>query len=198
MIYAEHEGVCVSYASDSYNSHSQNLIPLIQGFLQAHKIKLTDVGTVFVITGPGSYTGIRIGVALALGLKVALKLNVIPLTLFQVYYLKYLHDDFSQLLILIDSKKNAEYYYQSLLFGESVGKSGVLPLANISDLVQDNCVISGEFSQGEVGRGVSSMGVRYSHGDFLPQLVFQNKLYLQELDSKLEAFYLNKLSFSIK
>lgn len=49
-------------------THSQTLMPMIQGLLQNTRISTKDVDLFAVSTGPGSFTGIRIGVASIKGL----------------------------------------------------------------------------------------------------------------------------------
>ncbi len=47
------------------------LIPELQRLLQDHSLSFQDVTTLCTLTGPGSFTGIRIGLATAQGLKIA-------------------------------------------------------------------------------------------------------------------------------
>lgn len=49
-------------------THSQTLMPMIQGLLQSTKMNLKDLDLLAVSAGPGSFTGIRIGVASVKGL----------------------------------------------------------------------------------------------------------------------------------
>lgn len=44
-------------------THSENLMPLISEVLKKNNIKLKDVNLISCVVGPGSFTGIRIGVA---------------------------------------------------------------------------------------------------------------------------------------
>lgn len=46
-------------------THSQNLMPLIQELLEKNDIKISDLNGFICDIGPGSFTGIRIGVATA-------------------------------------------------------------------------------------------------------------------------------------
>ena len=49
-------------------THSETLLPMVQSALEAAKTGLSEVGLIAVGAGPGSFTGLRIGMALAKGL----------------------------------------------------------------------------------------------------------------------------------
>lgn len=53
--------------SENY-SHSEQLIPFIQSVLIDQQLELSDLDAIAVSKGPGSYTGLRIGVSIAKGL----------------------------------------------------------------------------------------------------------------------------------
>ncbi len=53
-------------------SHSEKLTTFIQGVMDRASLKLEDIDAVAVSKGPGSYTGLRIGVSVAKGLCYAL------------------------------------------------------------------------------------------------------------------------------
>lgn len=55
---------------------AQAVLPMIQALLKKHELKLTDLNGINVNTGPGSFTGIRVGVAIAKALSFALKIPV--------------------------------------------------------------------------------------------------------------------------
>lgn len=65
-------------------AHSQNLLPLIAKLLVRFKLTLSDVDCIEVNTGPGSFTGVRIGVTVAntlgwvLGISVNRKKQEVP------------------------------------------------------------------------------------------------------------------------
>lgn len=49
-------------------THSRTLMPMVESMLKNSDLSLSDMGAVAVAAGPGSFTGLRIGVAAAKGL----------------------------------------------------------------------------------------------------------------------------------
>ena len=49
-------------------THSQNLMPMVESALNVLQLKPSDLSLLAVADGPGSFTGVRIGVAAAKGL----------------------------------------------------------------------------------------------------------------------------------
>ena len=48
---------------DNGKTHSENLMPILKEVLERNKLKLSDFNLISVSVGPGSFTGIRIGIA---------------------------------------------------------------------------------------------------------------------------------------
>ena len=57
----------------------------VDNFMKKNNIKMTDLTAIGVIVGPGSFTGIRMGIAYAKGLGIGLNIPVIPVNLFELY-----------------------------------------------------------------------------------------------------------------
>ena len=55
-------------------THSQTLLPMIESTLNAAKIKIGDIEGFAISNGPGSFTGVRIGISAVKGLAAAKKL----------------------------------------------------------------------------------------------------------------------------
>lgn len=64
--------------------HAEELNMLILDLLKEHDLKMSDLGAVAVSAGPGSYTGLRIGVASAKGLCYALGIPLISLNSLEI------------------------------------------------------------------------------------------------------------------
>ncbi|HBV87749.1 tRNA (adenosine(37)-N6)-threonylcarbamoyltransferase complex dimerization subunit type 1 TsaB [Desulfosporosinus sp.] len=58
-------------------THSERIIPMLDQLLNAAAWKLQDLDMIGVVRGPGSFTGIRIGIATAQGLAQVLKIPII-------------------------------------------------------------------------------------------------------------------------
>jgi tRNA threonylcarbamoyladenosine biosynthesis protein TsaB len=65
---------------ESANRHTVTLLPTIVRLLAASDLEPRDLSSVAVCIGPGSYTGVRIGVAVAKGLASARKLPLVGVT----------------------------------------------------------------------------------------------------------------------
>lgn len=61
----------------SYKTQSKELLPKIDKFLNKNKIKLQDLQAIVVFQGPGSYTGLRVGISVANSLAWSLDISVI-------------------------------------------------------------------------------------------------------------------------
>ena len=66
--------------SDDQKTHSEKVLPLIDDLLKELGSSIKDIDRFVVCTGPGSFTGIRIGVSLVKGMAEGLKKDVIGVT----------------------------------------------------------------------------------------------------------------------
>jgi len=65
-------------------SHGQVIIRKIDNLISSAGLKQSDIDGIIVSTGPGSFTGLRIGLAVAKGIAVALRIPVIGIALFEL------------------------------------------------------------------------------------------------------------------
>ena len=72
------EKVYSEFTAQNKNTHSASLMPMIEAVLGAAGTGIKDLDAVAAVTGPGSFTGVRIGVATAKGLAHGAGLPCIP------------------------------------------------------------------------------------------------------------------------
>ncbi len=77
---AENDIVIAFEANEEQNNHASFLQPAIKKMMLDWKIDLKDIDAISVTNGPGSYTGLRVGLASAKGLCFALNKPLITLS----------------------------------------------------------------------------------------------------------------------
>ncbi len=104
-----HEGAIVaSTHSDEPNAHSSRLAPFIQGLFNQSGLEMKTLDAVCVSSGPGSYTGLRIGVSSAKGICYALDIPLLSVPTLQNMANHYfqLHPDYNGLVCpMIDARR---------------------------------------------------------------------------------------------
>ena len=78
----------------SERSHGQFVIKKIGELFQSASLKPADMEGVVICVGPGSFTGLRIGLAAAKGMVTALNIPLVPVTVFEIaaYRLRHLKE----------------------------------------------------------------------------------------------------------
>ncbi len=61
---------------ENKNNYNEHLVPEITKFLRSQNVKLDENFSVIVNQGPGSFSGIRISLAVAKGLEIAKKVKI--------------------------------------------------------------------------------------------------------------------------
>ncbi len=74
----DEDKVYSEYTAQNKNTHSASLMPMIEAALNAAGTTLKELDAIAAVTGPGSFTGVRIGVATAKGLAHGTSLPCIP------------------------------------------------------------------------------------------------------------------------
>jgi tRNA threonylcarbamoyladenosine biosynthesis protein TsaB len=111
-------GVTALKESDESKSHASRLTILIEELLSEAGIKAGDLEAVAVSRGPGSYTGLRIGVSVAKGIAYAASIPLIGVdTTLSMFHgmteyasRKYGTDDSSLFVPMLDARRMEVYY----------------------------------------------------------------------------------------
>ena len=71
------ENLICNLDEDTGRTHSENLMPMIDNAFKKSNLSLKDIDLIVCDIGPGSFTGIRIGVATAKGFHDSLNLPLV-------------------------------------------------------------------------------------------------------------------------
>jgi len=71
------------------NKHSENTVFLLQELLEENNITVADLNEIIIVTGPGSFTGVRIGVVIAKILGYTKNIKVKPISYLEILSLNY-------------------------------------------------------------------------------------------------------------
>lgn len=77
---AEEDKIIGEFSINTALTHSQTLVPMIEELLKKTNISIADLDTVAVNAGPGSFTGVRIGVSAVKGIAFANSLPCISVS----------------------------------------------------------------------------------------------------------------------
>lgn len=87
---------------ESNFSHSKLLLPTFKTLLNNNKISLKDINEIIVVNGPGSFTGIRIGLSVAKTLAYCLNIPIKPISSLTAYLVSNISDN--KLAIIEENK----------------------------------------------------------------------------------------------
>ena len=101
------DGIILGSSTISSSEHSKYTMPEIEKLFKNNNINPKSVNKIMVTNGPGSFTGIRIGVTIAKTYAWACNINVIPISTLKAYALSY--DGFDYYIPMIDARRGYVY-----------------------------------------------------------------------------------------
>ena len=99
--------LCSAYQNTGL-THSRTLMPLVDGMLRAADLTCADMGLIAVSHGPGSFTGLRIGVSAAKGLAWTLELPCCGVSTLLAMAQNLRHMD-ATVICAMDARRNQVY-----------------------------------------------------------------------------------------
>lgn len=89
--------------------HSENLHTFIQWALEGAELELNNMHAIAVGKGPGSYTGLRIGLAAAKGLCVGLDIPLISVDSLEILAYPFFESDYDYIIPVMDARRMEVY-----------------------------------------------------------------------------------------
>ncbi|MFY9435741.1 MAG: tRNA (adenosine(37)-N6)-threonylcarbamoyltransferase complex dimerization subunit type 1 TsaB [Limnochordia bacterium] len=126
------DGLAAEYTLKIHNGHSERIIPAVEQLLADSGLKLEDMAAFAVVTGPGSFTGIRVGLATIKGFAYSLGKPIIPVTAIEA--LAWQFQNFPHLICPIIDARRREVFTQLFRGGMPVQAA---VNCKLSDLLRD-------------------------------------------------------------
>jgi tRNA threonylcarbamoyladenosine biosynthesis protein TsaB len=125
--------------SGAERQSAQRVLPMISELLAEAAIQLSDVDLIGVVAGPGSFTGVRIGVAVAQGLSLSAGIQAVALSSLALQaYATSTHRDCVHVLVSEEARDGELYFaaYQSspLRGVELIGREQVAKIEELDAL----------------------------------------------------------------
>src|SRR5882724_1473384 len=114
--------------------HAEALMPLIARVMDEAAIEFRELDRIAVTVGPGSFTGLRVGISAARGIALAAAKPAVGLTTLAAYAAPHIaHDDKTSIAVAIDARHQHVYLQ---IFGPG-GRTLIAPrIASIADAVR--------------------------------------------------------------
>ena len=134
--------VCLeTFASSEPGRHGETLLGLVEGVLQKAGWKKRELELVACCVGPGSFTGVRVGVATAKGVALALGLPIVGIGSLEAMARAYFARGGATcadegVVALLDARKGEVFWAAYASTGELLGGPAHLAAAEIADVVR--------------------------------------------------------------
>jgi len=107
---SEAGGVIASESEPMVRGHAEALMPLVHDLFDRMSVQPTQIDRVVVTTGPGSFTGLRVGIAAARGIALAAGRPAIGLSTLAAFAAPLIAaDDTSPVVVAIDARHDNVY-----------------------------------------------------------------------------------------
>ena len=117
------------------NNLSEKLLPSIKELLDKNNIRVNNLNRIYVSVGPGSFTGIRIGLTVAKVMSWSLKIDIIPISSLEA--IASTDSDYNYICPMIDARRG--YVYASLYDKElnNIIKDQYIKQEDFTNLLKD-------------------------------------------------------------
>jgi tRNA threonylcarbamoyladenosine biosynthesis protein TsaB len=158
-------GKVTSESVPMVRGHAEALMPLLDRVMRQAATAFTALDRIAVTTGPGSFTGLRVGIAAARGIALASGKPAIGLTTLAAYAAPHIaHDDKTAVAVAIDARHQHVYLQ---VFGPG-GRTLVAPrIASVADAVR----AAGAGAVRIVGTGAAMLAMAWPSNEAPPVLV---------------------------
>src|SRR5450830_999904 len=106
----EHGAIAAHESRPMVRGHAEALIPLIARVLERARLTFSEIDRIAVTVGPGSFTGLRVGISAARGISLATAKPAVGLTTLAIFAAPYIaQDDTLPVAAVIDARHGHVY-----------------------------------------------------------------------------------------
>ena len=132
----EDDKLICEYTINTKKTHSQKLMPMIENMLKLSDLEIKDIDAIAICVGPGSFTGLRIGMATA---KAMAHVNNIPLI--GVNSLEILGTNMDlcnrKICSILDAQRNQVYMNKYILEDNKIKELEEISIKPIDELLEE-------------------------------------------------------------
>lgn len=127
-------GILANESQPMARGHAEALVPLVARVMKQAGMAFPELDRVVVTTGPGSFTGLRVGISAARGIALAANKPALGVSTLSAYAAPHIaDDDAAQVIAAIDARHDQVYLQ---VFGPG-GRTNITPrVAALSDAVR--------------------------------------------------------------
>jgi len=124
--------------------HAEALMPMVAHVVGAARLLFKDIDRFAVTVGPGSFTGIRVGVAAARGLSLATGRPLIGVTTLEAYASEVAEEGAgAPIAIALDARRGEVYFQEFDAAGRPLGEAAALTPAAAAQRLSQDAVLAG-------------------------------------------------------
>jgi len=130
----EQGGIIASESLAMARGHAEALMPLLARLMEQAATAFRDLDRIVVTTGPGSFTGLRVGIAAARGIALAAEKSAVGVSTLSAYAAPHLAADATAAVVAAIDARHGHVYLQVFAPG---GRTIIAPrLAPLNEAVQ--------------------------------------------------------------
>jgi len=130
----ERRDLVASETQPMSRGHAEALMPMVARVMDAARLEFSDIDRIAVTIGPGSFTGVRVGIAAARGIALAADRPAIGLTTLAAFTAPHVAAGFAGTVVPVIDARHGQVYMQ--VFGPG-GRAVIAPrLAAVREAVE--------------------------------------------------------------
>lgn len=132
---SENDQLIASFESEGNKRHAEVIVPEIKNLMETTGLKFSDLDGICVNLGPGSFTGLRVGLSVSKGIAFGSKLKLYGYTNFEELLLQAIlrMNVNGKCAVLIPSRKNEFYFGAFQVQGKNFAQLDVFELMTFDE-----------------------------------------------------------------